>query len=252
MFYLRNSNSAGVADLSFQYGPAGKNWTAITGDWDNNGITTIGLYNSATGMFYLRNSNSAGVADLSFQYGPAGKNWTAITGDWDGNGTTTIGLYNQATGMFYLRNENNTGVADLTFQYGPSGKNWKVITGDWDNNGSTTTGALQSGYRHVLFAKRELVGSCRYIVPIRLGWKNLDAVSRATGTITTAVRSGFIIRLPPCTICETRTRPASLTSRSNTAPPEEPGRPLSAIGAPLPLHSRQLHWRQPARWLAPL
>ena len=140
MFYLRNENTSGVADLSFQYGSAGKNWTAITGDWDNNGITTIGLYNPANGMFYLRNSNSAGVADLSFQYGPAGKNWTAITGDWDGNGTTTIGLYNQATGMFYLRNENSTGVADLTFQYGPSGKNWNVITGDWDGNNTTTTG----------------------------------------------------------------------------------------------------------------
>jgi len=33
-FFLRNSNSTGVADLFFGYGAAGGGWIPITGDWD--------------------------------------------------------------------------------------------------------------------------------------------------------------------------------------------------------------------------
>src|SRR5688572_2043548 len=53
-FHLRNSNSTGVADLTFQFGPPGAGWTELSGDWDGDGIETIGLYNPATGIFYLR------------------------------------------------------------------------------------------------------------------------------------------------------------------------------------------------------
>jgi hypothetical protein len=33
-FFLRNTNSAGAADLTFGYGPAGSNWTPDMGDWN--------------------------------------------------------------------------------------------------------------------------------------------------------------------------------------------------------------------------
>ena len=33
-FYLRDSNSAGYADYTFRYGPAGGGWIPIVGDWD--------------------------------------------------------------------------------------------------------------------------------------------------------------------------------------------------------------------------
>jgi hypothetical protein len=83
-FYLRNSNSTGVADLTFQFGPGGAGWVAKAGDWDGDNTTTIGLYAPNTGFFYLRNANSTGVADLTFQFGPGGLNWNSLSGDWDG------------------------------------------------------------------------------------------------------------------------------------------------------------------------
>ena len=88
-FYLRNSNSAGNADITVQYGNTG--WTPIVGDWDGNGTTTLGEYDPSTSTFYLRNSNSAGNADITVQYGNSG--WIPVVGDWDSNGTTTIGVY---------------------------------------------------------------------------------------------------------------------------------------------------------------
>jgi surface antigen len=132
IFYLRNSNTAGNADITVAYG--NPNWIPITGDWDGNGTDTVGLYDPITSTFHLRNSNTAGNADITVNFGNA--NWTPIVGDWDGNSTDTIGVYN--AGAFYLRNSNSAGPADLAFTYGNSG--WTPLAGDWDGDGITTIG----------------------------------------------------------------------------------------------------------------
>jgi hypothetical protein len=51
------------------------------GDWNNDGIDTIGIYR--TGTFYLRNSNTNGFAEVVFALGNPGD--MPIAGDWDGN-----------------------------------------------------------------------------------------------------------------------------------------------------------------------
>jgi len=90
LWQLRNSNSSGSADITFHYGP--NNATPVVGDWDGNGITTIGVVKSYDNQLYwqLRNSNNSGSADLEFYYGASTD--TPIVGDWDGNKTTTIGI----------------------------------------------------------------------------------------------------------------------------------------------------------------
>ena len=57
-----NGGGLGSADYSFTYGTPGS--VALSGDWDGNGVDTIGIYRS--GNFYLRNSNSTGTHDLFF------------------------------------------------------------------------------------------------------------------------------------------------------------------------------------------
>lgn len=133
-FYLRNSNSAGFADLTILYGPSGA--TPIVGDWDGDGTVTIGVYDPSAQTFYLRNSNTGGFADITIQYGPPGA--IPLAGDWNGDGTTTIGVYDPAGRTFYLRNSNSVGLADLTILYGPSAA--VPVVGDWDGNGTTTIG----------------------------------------------------------------------------------------------------------------
>jgi PKD repeat protein len=78
VWYLRNSNTNGLPDVSFAYGAASD--VPVVGDWDGNGIDTVGIYRS--GIFYLRNSNTNGLPDVSFAYGAAGD--IAVVGDWDG------------------------------------------------------------------------------------------------------------------------------------------------------------------------
>jgi cyclophilin family peptidyl-prolyl cis-trans isomerase len=140
IFYLRDSNSAGYANHTFQYGPAGSGWMPVVGDWNVDGIDTIGLYNPATSTFYLKNMNTAGAADVKFVYGSAGSGLTPIVGDWNADGVETVGLYNSATSTFYLRDSNTVGAANVKFTYGPAGSDWMPIVGDWNVNGIDTIG----------------------------------------------------------------------------------------------------------------
>jgi hypothetical protein len=138
-WHLRNTNSAGEADVAFWFGLPGEK--RVTGDWDGNGTTTAGTYNPTTGIWKLRNSNTTGKAEVEFQYG--GGVWTEpVTGDWDGDGKTTIGVFDPSAGNWNLRNSNSAGPPDAaSFQYG--GSQFKPITGDWDGNKTTTIGLFE-------------------------------------------------------------------------------------------------------------
>ncbi len=76
--YLKNTNVTGFADIQINYGLPGDK--PVTGDWDNDGVDTIGIYRN--GQFYLRNSNTIGFADLVFALGVPGDH--PIAGNWDG------------------------------------------------------------------------------------------------------------------------------------------------------------------------
>ena len=139
-FFLRNSNTEGVADITFNYGiVATPRWVPIIGDWDGDGDTTIGLYDPTSAVFFLRNLNSVGPADVTpFNFGLPG--WLPVAGDWDGDGVDTIGAYDPTSAIVYLRNSNDSGVADISFTYGRPGGDLVPIVGDWDGDGIESIG----------------------------------------------------------------------------------------------------------------
>ncbi|MGH8871105.1 MAG: N-acetylmuramoyl-L-alanine amidase, partial [Acidimicrobiia bacterium] len=57
----------GPAEMHYVYGDPGD--VPFAGDWDGDGIDTVGLYRPATATVYLRDSNSTGVADLIVRSG---------------------------------------------------------------------------------------------------------------------------------------------------------------------------------------
>jgi hypothetical protein len=138
IWYLRGSNSAGPPDVApFAYGLPG--WVAVVGDWDGDGIDTIGVIDPATMTWYLRNSNSPGAPDIvPFAYGGVG--WQVVVGDWDGDGIDTVGVVDPG-GVWYLRNSNSAGAPDVApFAYG--GVGWQALAGDWDGDGSDSVGVV--------------------------------------------------------------------------------------------------------------
>jgi hypothetical protein len=72
------TNEIGFADFALNYGIPGDQ--PVTGDWDADGVDTIGVYRN--GVFMLRNSNTVGFADIVFGLGNPGD--MPIAGDWDG------------------------------------------------------------------------------------------------------------------------------------------------------------------------
>ena len=128
MFYIINvlgkdGGGLGAAEYSFVFGNPGD--VPIAGDWDGDGVDSIGVHRASTGQILQRNSNDAGPADNVFMYGDAGD--ALFFGDWDGNPTDTPGVFRSSDTSFYLRNSNSGGFADDSFEFGEAG--WLPIAG---------------------------------------------------------------------------------------------------------------------------
>ena len=128
-FYLRNSNSAGYANITVLFGAAGAGWKPMVGDWVGNGITTVGIFNPAASVFYLDYTNTSGYASDTFNYGAPNAGWTPLSGDWMATGRDSIGFYLPAYAVYYLSNTNTAGYADETANYGVAG--WVPLVGQW-------------------------------------------------------------------------------------------------------------------------
>ena len=135
VYYLRNSNTQGIADIAFTYGTPTD--IPVVGDWDGDGVDTVGMYRN--GVYYLRNSNTQGIADIAFTYGTYTD--IPVVGDWDGDGIDTVGMYRN--GVYYLRNSNTQGIADIAFTYGTYTD--IPVVGDWDGDGIDTVGMYRNG-----------------------------------------------------------------------------------------------------------
>jgi hypothetical protein len=144
-WYLNNSFASNGAPITFQYGAPGDQ--PIMGDWNGDGIFTIGVFRPSTATFFLRNSNTPGAPDFTFQFGPSvsdlgGNAGVAVAGDWNGDGIWSVGVFAPTRGDWNLRNELSPGLPDAgSFMYGALGS--KPVVGDWNGDGKFTQGVVE-------------------------------------------------------------------------------------------------------------
>ena len=128
---------------TFFYGAPGD--IPLVGDWDCDGLDTVGMFRPNNGFVYLRNSNDFGTADLEFFYGMGGD--VPFVGDWDGDGIETPGMYRPDDGFAYPTNsippDGDVGYGELEFFFGLVGD--QVFSGDWDGDGTDTLGIARNG-----------------------------------------------------------------------------------------------------------
>jgi N-acetylmuramoyl-L-alanine amidase len=113
----RNHSGLGSADLDYSFGEPGD--APFIGDFDGDGVDTLGLHRPSTGLVYYRNSHGEGDADAQFHYGLPGDR--VVSGRWGLTSVpsgATIGMYRPSSGAFLLRNENTNGNVDVEFDYG--------------------------------------------------------------------------------------------------------------------------------------
>lgn len=138
-FLLRNSNTAGPADLNVPFGIAGE--LPVTGDWDGNGIDDVGIFRPSTKQWLLRLQNGTTITLNAF-----GQNGDLpVAGDWNGDGIDTIGIFRPTTNEWILSNGPNTNnTSPPENLHIPFGDNGDIpITGDWTGAGFDSVGTFR-------------------------------------------------------------------------------------------------------------
>ena len=163
-FFQWNENADNSTfDQRFRIGTSAGGKHVIAGDWDGDGIDTVGSYDPVDGTFLLAAANaSGGVVFAQFVFGSLDPALLPVAGDWDGDGIDSIGLFDPATKTFELRNSNDAGPADLTFAVNPSGTDWLPVIGDWNADGVDTIGVFRASDSRFLLRDSNATGSPDY------------------------------------------------------------------------------------------
>ncbi|MBK6314502.1 MAG: hypothetical protein IPF53_09360 [Blastocatellia bacterium] len=127
-FFLKNTNSAGAADLVFTFSVGGAIPIPATGMPTTS--TRSGSTSRRPGRSSFATRTRTRPADVTpFSFGAPGA--TPIAGDWNADGTDSVGIYNQANAAWFLANTNGAGaMADFAFTYGTPVL--RPLAGDWD------------------------------------------------------------------------------------------------------------------------
>ncbi|WNG44875.1 helix-turn-helix domain-containing protein [Archangium minus] len=134
--------------------PGGAPFLPVTGDWNGDGKTDIGL-KAKDGRWFIATSTGSGFtgqAQVLSSFGnddldPGGAPFLPITGDWNGDGKTDIGLKAKDGRWFIATSTGSgfTGQAHVLSSFGndyldPGGAPFLPITGDWNGDGRTDIG----------------------------------------------------------------------------------------------------------------
>lgn len=145
-WHLRAANGAVT---NFFYGNPGD--IPVVGDWDGDGIETVGMYRQSNGFVYLRNSNVTGPGEIQFTLGIAGD--IPLAGDFNGDGKDTISVYRPSQGRVFIANtlgaNNGFFIADYDYYFGDPGD--KPFVGDFNGDGIETVGLYRDTTGFVYF-----------------------------------------------------------------------------------------------------
>jgi plastocyanin len=141
VFYLRNTNTTGPADITVAFGGDVSDYP-VAGDWNGDSVDSIGVYRSSTGQFFLSDSNTAPTVAYTLVFGnpgdrPFAGRWTADMGIRSG-----VGVYRNSNGILYQKKQLTTGVDDFFAIFGNPDD--LPLAGDWDNNGFDSIGVFRS------------------------------------------------------------------------------------------------------------
>ena len=151
-FRLRNSNTAGLPDITIgpNFYQAGD--LPVTGDFNGDGVDTTGIFRTGNGnAIFLVSDRTDGSVTAAVLFGQPGD--LPVIGDWDGDGKDTIGVFRPSAGKFLLRNKNTGGLPDFTITFGAVGD--IPLAGDWDGDGEDTIGVYRDS-QHRFFLRNKL------------------------------------------------------------------------------------------------
>ncbi len=141
VWYLRNTNTTGVADIWAVFGGETSD-LPVVGDWNGDGIDSLGVYRSNVGQFILSDGNSGLVTEnYRFTFGNPGD--TPFVGHWTSDMLSDgVGVFRSSNGILYQRKTLTTGVSDFSGIYGDPGD--QIVAGDWNSNNLDSVGVYRA------------------------------------------------------------------------------------------------------------
>ncbi|MEE8331847.1 MAG: trypsin-like serine protease [Acidimicrobiia bacterium] len=129
-FYLFTTECTGspmgTAQISLGFGNPGDK--PVSGDWDGDGITEIGLHRESTGLFYWRNTLTTGNAIGAIFFGDPDDRF--IAGDWGiVDSSATPAIFRPGDRGYYFRHTLTEGPADSQFTWTGAGAGWLPVSG---------------------------------------------------------------------------------------------------------------------------
>lgn len=123
------NSRADVIDHVFGYGE--EDDVPVTGDWNGDGIRTIGVFRG--GVWHL-DRNGDGIldnADLRVSFGQAGD--IPLVGDFNGDGIEELAVFRNGRWIIDTNGNHEIDAADKVFELGSQGD--LPVVGDWNNDG---------------------------------------------------------------------------------------------------------------------
>jgi len=125
-------------ELTFFFGMPGDQ--VFTGDWDGDGVDTLGL--SRQGQVFLANRNATTVADQVFWFGTFSD--IPYAGDPDGDGRDGIFLHRtSSSSVFYTNDTPDSFIATTTGSLYYGSMNDEFVIGDWNGDGADSPGLFR-------------------------------------------------------------------------------------------------------------
>jgi hypothetical protein len=110
----------------------------VAGDWNNDGIDSVGVFRPSAGQFFLADQNvQFPSVDHSPVFGTAGD--LPIAGDFNADSKDTVGVFRPSAGQFFMTNQDvlNPSV-DISTIFGAAED--LPVAGDFDGDGKDTIG----------------------------------------------------------------------------------------------------------------
>jgi hypothetical protein len=122
--------------LTINFGQVGD--LPVAGDWNADGVESVGVFHPSTGQFLLTDDNVANPnIDHTVNFGQNGD--LPIGGDWNSDGKDTVGVFRPSVGNFFLTNQDaSVPTLDITAVFGVAED--LPVAGDWDGDGKDTVG----------------------------------------------------------------------------------------------------------------
>ncbi len=110
----------------------------VAGDWNNDGVESVGVFRPSAGQFFLTDDNVANPnVDHSPIFGVAGD--LPVAGDFNSDGRDTVGVFRPSAATFFLTNQDVLNpTIDITSVFGVAED--LPVTADYDGDGKDTIG----------------------------------------------------------------------------------------------------------------